>query len=691
MRQITDGDLNVKLPPPARDEIGAIAHTLKLFRDAVHGRALLEQEADHERRTLRDAIASINEAFVLYDPHDRVALNNARYQELYGVNVLGASFRDLLKAAVKNGKIELGGRSGEAWIAERLAHRARPTGSLTYQFGDRWVQIVERRTYDGGTVAIYADITELKHREEELERARAEAEHATQVKSEFLANMSHELRTPLNAIIGYSQLLQEDAEDAGQTDTVADLKKIENAGNHLLGLINGVLDLSKIEAGRMDVFNEEINIAGLVEDVQSLVEPLAARNRNRLVVHCPETIGTIVSDQTKVKQSLLNLLSNACKFTEQGTVSLTVARETTGAGSQVTFTVADTGIGMTEAQLGRLFEAFSQADSSTTRRFGGTGLGLAITRSFARMLGGDVAVHSREGEGSQFILSLPVSPEPTQPEIVPAEIRSFETPAPARLDDDITVLIVDDDPDARHIIGSHLESDGYRLVFAESGAQGLELARTERPDVITLDIMMPQVDGWSVLIALKREPELARIPVVLVSMVDNRSLGFALGAAAVLPKPIDRDLLLERVRSLCARHDGVVLVVEDDAAARDLIERTIERLDHPVSVAINGREAVTWLESNPLPALILLDLEMPEMDGFAFLNVPAAAPGLACHSGGGGHGQAAYRGRAAMAGRDDAAHRVQGGHRANRPVGCGAWYAAGTAGGLTPHGTHPAG
>ena len=259
MRRITGGELDVSLPAPAHDEIGAMAHTLALFRDTLLERAVLEREAEHQRRTLRDAIECINQGFVLYDAQDRVVLSNSRYHELYrglaDISTAGASFREVLEAAVARGVVELGDRSGEEWIAERLAYRARPTGSLTYRFGDRWVQIVERRTHDSGTVAVYADITELKRRQEELERASAEAEHATQAKSEFLANMSHELRTPLNAIIGYSQLLQEDAEDAGQSETVADLKKIENAGNHLLGLINGVLDLSKIEAGRMEVFN----------------------------------------------------------------------------------------------------------------------------------------------------------------------------------------------------------------------------------------------------------------------------------------------------------------------------------------------------------------------------------------------------------------------------------------------------
>ncbi len=625
IRRITGGELDAALPPPAGDEIGAMALTLGLFRNALLERAGLERDAEYQRRTLRDAIECINQGFVLYDKQDRVVLSNSRYQELYrglsDVSTAGASFREVLEAAVARGVIALGDRSGEAWIAERLAHRARPSGSLTYQFGDRWVQIVERRTHDGGTVAIYADITELKRRQEELERASAEAERATQVKSEFLANMSHELRTPLNAIIGYSQLLQEDAEDAGQGQVVADLKKIENAGDHLLGLINGVLDLSKIEAGRMEVFNEEINVAGLTEDVGSLVEPLAAHNRNRLLINCLADVGTIVSDRTKLKQSLLNLLSNACKFTEQGSVSLTVERDGGDAEARVRFTVADTGIGMTEAQLSRIFEAFSQADSSTTRRFGGTGLGLAITRSFARMLGGDVTVYSKPGEGSRFVLQLPVGPVATQPAAAPLEAQPMDTHAAGGSDDAITVLIVDDDPHARHIIGNHLARDGYRLLFADSGEQGLALARTEHPDVITLDIMMPHMDGWSVLTALKEAPDLAGIPVVLVSMVENRSLGFALGAAAVVPKPIDRDLLLQRVRSQCAQPEGVALVVEDDPAARDLVERTIERLGYRTSVAVNGREAVAWLEANPPPVLILLDLQMPEMDGFAFLNV----------------------------------------------------------------------
>jgi CheY-like chemotaxis protein/nitrogen-specific signal transduction histidine kinase len=477
------------------------------------------------------------------------------------------------------------------------------------------VQITESKTYDGGTVATYADITELMLRQADLRQAKDAAERATQVKSEFLANMSHELRTPLNAIIGYSQILQEDAEDTGQSDMLLDLKKIENAGNHLLGLINSILDLSKIEAGRMEVYIERIDLAALVEDVRMMVEPLAARGENRLIVDCAPEAGSMATDVTKLKQSLLNLLSNAAKFTERGTVSLQVERRTRSDGDAVVFTVSDTGIGMTEEQLGRLFQAFSQADSSTTRRYGGTGLGLAITRSFARMLGGDVTATSRSGVGSTFVLTLPAS------EMQPTEALVGEATTQGRGRTQATVLVVDDEPAAQHIIGSHLAHDGFRLLYAASGQEALALAREHQPDAITLDIMMPQGDGWSVLHALKGDPELASIPVVLVTANPDRGLGFELGATAFLTKPVDRDDLIEVLRRCCAgRAHGMVLVVEDDTATCELTERTVEKLGYRAALTANGREAIAWLEGNATPVVILLDLLMPEMDGFAFLE-----------------------------------------------------------------------
>ena len=616
VRAISRGDTAVALPAPSHDEMGEMSRALHLFRDSLIERDRLEREADHQRRTIQQAIEAINEGFVLYGPDDRLVLCNSKYHEIYGgisdVAVPGAPFAEILRAAVGRGIMETGSLTGAEWVAERLSNRVEPRGVQEYRLGARWVQVAERKTYDGGTVAVHTDITELKDRQAELQHAKDDAERATQVKSEFLANMSHELRTPLNAIIGYSQILQEDAEDSGEATMLPDLKKIENAGNHLLGLINSILDLSKIEAGRMEVYIEAVNVAALIDDVRMMVEPLAARNENRLLIDCAQDAGTISTDMTKLKQSLLNLLSNASKFTEKGTIRLTIERRAAADDDWLDFTVSDTGIGMTEEQVGRLFQAFSQADSSTTRRYGGTGLGLTITRSFARMLGGDVTVASRSGEGSTFVLSLPAGAYAT-----PAR----ETDSPAGLATLPSVLIVDDDPAARHIIGTHLARDGYRLLYAGSGQEAMDLAREHRPDAITLDIMMPQIDGWTVLHTLKGDPELASIPVVLVTVNQDRSLGFELGAVAFLNKPVDREELLEVIRRCCPGSvHGAVLVVDDEAEMRELTERTVEKLGFSAVLTSNGRQAIAWLEANAPPRLILLDLLMPEMDGFGFLE-----------------------------------------------------------------------
>jgi signal transduction histidine kinase/DNA-binding response OmpR family regulator len=631
------GDLTAPLPPPSRDELGAMTRAVVLFREGLVERARLEREAEAQRQLVIDAIECINEGFVLYDADDRLLLRNSNFVKqqsgLGDLMVPGMAYRDILEAALERGIVDLQGSEAEEWIEARLRQHRNPQGPLEYRFTDRWVQIGERRTSDGGTVATYTDITEMKQRQEALETARLEAVHASVVKSEFLANMSHELRTPLNAIIGYSQLLQEDAEDNGDDAALADLRKIENAGKHLLDLINNILDLSKVEAGRMDLHIEALDVAALVEDVRQLVTPLAARNNNRLVMDCPDGIGAIRSDVTKLKQSLLNLLSNASKFTEQGMVSLIVRREPAGT---ISFAVTDTGIGMTEQQLGKLFQAFTQADSSTTRRFGGTGLGLAITRNFARLLGGDVTVTSRPGEGSTFTLVLPVDQStPALPAPAPstndaagdqnvqedATAGPDVTGGPGRDGDGSTILVIDDDPAARQIIGTYLAREGHRLLYAASAPDGLAKARAARPDVITLDIMMPVVDGWSVLTTLKNDPDLRDIPVVMVSIADGKGLGFSLGAAASLSKPIDQKALIATISGLLrAPSDGVVLIVEDDPPTRELTKRMVESLGHPTAVADNGQQALEWLEEHPSPALIVLDLMMPEMGGFAFLR-----------------------------------------------------------------------
>jgi signal transduction histidine kinase/DNA-binding response OmpR family regulator len=459
----------------------------------------------------------------------------------------------------------------------------------------------------------YADL------EKKVEDRTRQLEVASQHKSQFLANMSHELRTPLNAIIGYSEILQEDVADLGQQSLILDLKKIESSGRHLLGLINDILDLSKIEAGRMDVFLEDVEIVPLLDEVRAIIVPMVEKNSNQIEFRLADNLGTMHTDRTKLKQSLLNIFSNGSKFTHGGLLTLTADRFEADR-PMVRFAISDTGIGMTEEQLGRLFQSFSQADASTTKKYGGTGLGLAITRSFCQMLGGDVSVTSRPGAGSTFTITLPdgsVAPAQAKPgEVPPLAMESNGAP---------TVLVVDDDPAARDLLTANLKSAGYRLVHAASGEEALSLARTMRPDAITLDVMMPKPDGWEVLSALKADAELRDIPVVIVTMLSDRGIGLSLGAVDVLTKPVDRAQLTALINGLL-RREGPVLVVEDDAGARAMMRQAIEKMSLPAAEAADGRQALAWLAEHPAPAMILLDLMMPEMDGFEVLDALAAHP-----------------------------------------------------------------
>ncbi|MGE5027365.1 MAG: response regulator [Betaproteobacteria bacterium] len=450
----------------------------------------------------------------------------------------------------------------------------------------------------------------------EANKAQEAAEQANRSKSIFLANMSHELRTPLNAIIGYSEMLLEEAEELGEEGFVADLHKIQSAGKHLLGLINDILDLSKIEAGKMELYLEDFDAAAMADEVCTTIRPLVEKNGNKLEVRCEGDPGEMRSDLTKVRQMLFNLLSNASKFTENGIITLTLSRQT-GAEDWLTFKVADSGIGMTGEQLGRLFQAFTQADASTTRKYGGTGLGLTITRRFCEMMGGTIEVESEPGKGSVFTMRLPARARESQPA---AAIERASPQIAGNGEGSCTVLVIDDDPMVCEMMQRLLGEDGFHVVTANTGDDGLALARELKPCAITLDVIMPSMDGWAVLNALKHDPELADIPVIMMTILDDKHLGYALGAADYLVKPLSKERLktvLERYRPKCA--DRRVLLVEDDAPTRDVTQRMLEKEGWFVTAAENGRDGLEQVAKNP-PELILLDLMMPEMDGFQFVT-----------------------------------------------------------------------
>ena len=519
-----------------------------------------------------------------------------------------------------------------------LHNAGKAVGALRLKLGDtdeRWCRRWIRFLWSvGSQVGLALQRLRVEQENErmnaELIVARDEALEASRIKTAFLANMSHELRTPMNAIIGYSEMLIEEANDLKPADFVADLQKIQTAGKHLLALINDVLDLYKIEAGKMTIFLEPFASRCAIEEVVTTLEPLVSKNRNRLILECPDDIGTMVGDLVKFRQSLFNLLSNSCKFTEHGVITLSVETSAIEGVEFIEFSVKDTGIGMSPEQIGNLFQAFVQADNSATRKYGGTGLGLTISRKFCNMLGGEIRVASQLGAGSTFTIELPrfcqgpdsVRSITRSPELVQTSEPFISLDQQGRP----TILAIEDNPEALELIARFLAKEGYRVLTATSGDTGLSLARKHRPDVITLDVMMPQMNGWQVLAALKADPQVASIPVILLSVVENKEIGLALGATDCLTKPIDwgrLDGLLERLTARAVPES--ILVVEDDPDSSELARRLLERDGWQVQVARDGAEAMEQVRRQR-PALIVLDLMMPVMDGFSFTENLRAVP-----------------------------------------------------------------
>ncbi len=608
--------------------------TVSIFTDVTELKQKEEELAEMARQSdlaharLHDGIEALGQGFALFDQDDRFVMFNTQYSDMIEVlarrPVVGEKFANIMRDIKRT---DFGGMTREEWtkkiLEERTSDEAR---NSTNRLPDgTWYKAEGFRTSDGGNVSIFTDITELKEHEAELDVlvkelgvARDAAVDANSAKSQFLANMSHELRTPLNAIIGYAELLIDDAEDDENEEYIPDLQKIQNAGKHLLGLINDILDLSKIEVGKIELYVEEIAVSEMMEDVANTIKPLVDKNNNTLKVDIGDGVGAIHSDLTKLRQNMFNLLSNAAKFTENGTLTVNTRIEPSDQGDLIVFDITDEGIGMTPEQLDRIFDPFTQADSSTSKKFGGTGLGLTITREFSRMLGGDILAVSEAGVGTTFTMKVAVDARPlvNRPE-------TDDTPAANKAgvsEDSPLVLIIDDDANVRELLHRNLNVAGYRTVMAVDGKDGLQKAQELLPDAITLDVIMPHADGWSVLSKLKSTQSTANIPVVMVTIAEDRSLGFSLGASEYLSKPVDRKKLVRVLDKFLQDRDGAsVLLIEDDQPTRTVMRKYLEKEGASVLEATNGREGLDALEK-ATPSMILLDLMMPEMDGFGFIE-----------------------------------------------------------------------
>ncbi|MDM8558101.1 response regulator [Candidatus Parabeggiatoa sp. HSG14] len=483
--------------------------------------------------------------------------------------------------------------------------------------GDRKIRLKVKRADEFGRLETeFNTMLEVIHvSEKTLHKAKEDAEIANVAKSRFLANMSHELRTPLNAIIGYGEMLQEEIADLGEIELSNDIEKIHLAGKFLLSTINDILDISKIEAGKMELYTETFFVTNMVNDVVHTIQPLFNKNKHTLETYS-EDLGEMHADLTKVRQVLLNLLSNASKFNEQKTtISINILREIADGKDWIIFRISDNGIGMNVEQKTQLSQIFNASEISPITEYNRS-LGLTIIHHFIQMMGGSIHLESELNKGSTFTVRLPAKVDSVQDHL----------PKPSHLDVAVleeggVVLVIDDEEEIRNVLQKYLSKLGYQVEVADSGEEGLRLARKLLPDVITLDVMMPKMDGWEVLSHLKADPELANIPVIILSVIEDKTMGYSLGATDYLSKPVTREQLSNVLQKYHFSHSEfarLVMVIDDEPVNRDMLSRMLRKAGFRVCKVEDGRVALNNIQKTH-PDLILLDLQMPEMDGYEFV------------------------------------------------------------------------
>jgi PAS domain S-box-containing protein len=579
----------------------------------------VEQALRQSEAKYRHIINAAADAIISLDEQGRVCEFNHAAEEMFGIakeDIIGHPLTPIIPPHLRDRHtaglqhyLATGQRRLPHWYNIELPGWKRDGGEFPLEISFSLLEAGEQKFLTG----VLREITERKRVEDELRQAREHAESATLAKSAFLANMSHELRTPMNAIIGFTRLVMRRTQDILPQRQYENLERILVSAEHLLNLINDILDLSKIEAGHMDLHPVCFPLAPLIDACLQTMGPIVQSKPIQFVKEVDPTLPLLYTDQIKVQQILVNLLSNAVKFTASGTVTIRARYQD----EQLTIAVSDTGIGIPAEVLAHIFTEFRQVDSSSTRQYGGTGLGLSISRRLAQLLGGDITVQSVVGAGSTFTFTLPLRDDSTTTainlDVIPLPPERPDPRAPDKI-----ILAIDDDPDVVYLLQENLAESGYSVIGATSGKEGLERARVLRPFAITLDILMPHKDGWQTLYELKSEVATRDIPIIVLSIVDNKALGYRLGACDYLLKPFSRDMILAALMRVPApRHR--LLVVDDDPQIIDMVRQFLDGEPYEVVAAADGRAALDAIAQQQ-PDIILLDLLMPRLDGFEVIE-----------------------------------------------------------------------